>query len=110
MNTNKRTMAVMALVLIFPAALFMLALLARQLQPLQYGAQQIVMWYAYRGWTLWILLLGLPLIVLIMGCITLLQNWNAVIERSQLATLTIATTTFVAGMALAVVTLHMLMN
>jgi transposase len=63
-----RVIAVMELVLIFPAVLFMTALVLRNFQPLQYeparSAQQLVMWYAGRMWTLWFLLLGLPLIVL----------------------------------------------
>ena len=63
---RKRVIAVTELVLIFPAVLFMTALVLRNLQPLQYeparSAQQLVMWYAGRMWTLWFLLLGLPLI------------------------------------------------
>jgi hypothetical protein len=63
-----RIIAVLELVLIFPAALFMTALMLRNLQPLQYeparSAQQLVMWYAGRMWTLWVLLLGLPFLYL----------------------------------------------
>jgi hypothetical protein len=51
-----RVIAVMELVLIFPSVLFMSALVLRSLQPLQYeparSAQQLVMWYAGRMWTL----------------------------------------------------------
>ena len=75
-----RVIAVMELVLIFPAGLFMTALVLRNLQPLQYeparSAQQLVMWYAGRMWTLWFLLLGLPLIVLVSGCAELLRSYN----------------------------------
>src|SRR5216684_8231178 len=75
-----RIIAVLELVLIFPAALFMTALMLRNLQPLQYeparSAQQLVMWYAGRMWTLWVLLLGLPFIVLVSGCAELLRSWN----------------------------------
>src|SRR5258706_4021355 len=110
MNPNKRPTATIDLVLTSPATLFIMALLARQLQLLHYDAQQIVMWYAARGWTLWVLLLGLPFTVLIIGCVTLLQNWKTTTERSRVATLIIAVTTLTAGLTLAVVIIHMLMN
>ena len=126
MNTNKRIIAATELVLILPAALFLTALLARNLQPLQYEpahtAQQIVMWYSGRHWTLWVLLIGLPLAALLAGCLTLLRNWNQDTEprqaarqlfampRLHLATLLIAAATLAAGLILAVVALHMLAN
>ena len=116
----------MELVLIFPAALFMSALVLRSLQPLQYepahSAQQLVMWYAGRMWTLWVLLLGLPLTVLVTGCAALLGYWNGAIAvphtawrslamlRANLAALFIAATTLAAGVILAIVVLHMLAN
>ena len=57
-----RISAFLQLVLILPAALFMAALVVRNLGPLRYEpahtAQQIVMWYAGRLWTLWVLLSG----------------------------------------------------
>ena len=50
----------------------------RQLSPLQYEpaytAQRIVMWYAGRMWTLWMLLITLPLAVLVTGCLTFLRS------------------------------------
>jgi hypothetical protein len=59
-----RIFAFLQLVLILPAALFMASLVVRNLGPLQYEpahtAQQIVMWYAGRLWTLWVLLFTLP--------------------------------------------------
>ncbi|MGB7439101.1 MAG: hypothetical protein WBR26_25565 [Candidatus Acidiferrum sp.] len=62
---RKHVIAVVELVLIFPAVLFMAALVLRNLQPLQYEAarsvQQLVMWNAGRMWALWFLLLRLPL-------------------------------------------------
>jgi hypothetical protein len=52
----------------------------RHLQPLQYEpahtAQQIVMWYSVRHWTLWVLLIGLPFAALLTGYGTLLRNWH----------------------------------
>lgn len=67
--------AFLQLVLIFPAALFMASLIVRNLGPLHYEpahtAQQIVMWYAGRLWTLWVLLFTLPCVGLISGCVAL---------------------------------------
>ena len=121
-----RLIAAAQLVLLFPAALFMAALVVRELRPLQYepahSAQQLVMWYAARMWTLWVLLLALPMMVLISGGGTLLRNWNrdaAVTQnvrqalaavRGRLATLLIAATTLAAAAILAIVILHMAAN
>jgi hypothetical protein len=121
-----RVIAVMELVLIFPSVLFMSALVLRNLQPLQYeparSAQQLVMWYAARMWTLWFLLLGLPLIVLVSGCAELLRSYNRDIllpltsqkslamVRAHLSSLFIAATTLMAGFILAIVVLHVLAN
>ena len=126
MNTIKRTVAVTDLLLISPAALFMAALLVRSLQPLQYEpahtAQRVIMWYAGRMWTLWVLLIALPLTVLIIGCALLLRSWNDALEvrqaalptiaaiRADTAALFIAATTLAAVVFLAVVAVHMLMN
>jgi len=121
-----RIIAVVELVLIFPAALFMTALALRNLQPLQYepahSAHQLVMWYAGRIWTLWVLLLGLPFTVLVSGCAELLHSWNRdivlpltarqslAVVRAHLATLFIAATTLLAGVILTIVVLHVLAN
>ena len=121
-----RIIAAIQLVLLFPAALFMTALVLRSLQPLQYeparSAQQVVMWYAGRLWTLWVLLLSLPLIVLVTGFATLLRSWNrdttlmqtvrqSLAEiRAHMATLFVAVATLAAGGILASVVLHMLAN
>lgn len=82
MKTWKPLAPAAQLFLIFPAVLFMGALLVRNLSPLQDGpahtAQQIVMWYAGRMWTLWVLLIALPLGVLVTGSITFGRNWSGV--------------------------------
>ena len=125
-DMRTRIIAVMELALIFPAALFMTALALGNLQPLQYepahSAQQLVMWYAGRMWTLWVLLLGLPFTVLVTGCAALLHSWNRDIVpsltarqslamiRAHLATLFIASTTLIAGVILLIVVLHVLAN
>jgi len=122
----KRALAAAQLLLMFPAILFMGALAVRQLSPLQHEpahtAHRIVMWYAGRMWTLWALLISLPLAVLVTGCVTLLRSWSNVPElpyRAQqvLAAiyadrpmLCIAMMTLTAGVVLAIVAMHMAAN
>ena len=108
-----RAIAAIELVLILPAALFMTALVLRNLPQFEHGAQQLVMWYARRTWSLWVLLLGLPLTVL--GCATLARDWERNMQSLAMilthsATLLIAATTAGAGVILPIVALHMLAN
>jgi hypothetical protein len=117
-----RVVGALQLVLIFPAALFMTAVVVRNVEPLQERAQGIVMLYAGRVWTLWVLLLALPLCVLFTGCATLLHGWNRDVElpntvrpsllafRPPSATLFVAATTLAAAGIFAIVILHMLAN
>ncbi len=121
----KRAVAAAQLLLMFPAILFMGALVARQVSPLQHEpahtAGRIVMWYAARMWTLWALLVTLPLAVLVTGCVTLLRSWSNVPElhrtRQGLAAmyadrpmLCVAMMTLTAGVVLAIVAMHMAAN
>ncbi len=122
MDTPKRIIAATELVLIFPAALFLAAVVARHLGPVADPAQQVVTWYSDRMWTLWVLLIALPLAALLTGCVTLLPNWNGesggrwtakqfgLAIRTQLPTQIIAAATLGAGLILTVVVLHMLAN
>ncbi len=124
MSIIKRAIAATELALIFPAALFMMALFLRNLQPQQYEpahtAQRIVDWYATRPRTgLWGLLIALPLAVLLTGGSTLVRSWSHEAQlrqaawqtlaaiRAHLATLLIAGATLTAGGILAIVALHM---
>ena len=121
----KRAVAAAQLLLMFPAILFMGALVARQVSPLQHEpahtAGRIIMWYAARMWTLWALLVTLPLAVLVTGCVTLLRSWSNVPElhraRQGLAAmyadrpmLCVAMMTLTAGVVLAIVAMHMAAN
>jgi ABC-type Fe3+ transport system permease subunit len=122
----KRIVATAQLLLIFPSAVFMGALVVRYLRPLQnepaHTAQEIVTWYAVRQWTLWVLLIALPLAVLVAGCITLARNRSEDLQLSEawqqtigaihthLELLLIAATTLAAGAVLAIVVIHMLAN
>jgi cytochrome b561 len=125
MKSIKPSVAVAELLLIFPATLFMASLVVRSLQPTQYEpahtAQRIVDWYAHSVHIgLWVLLIAFPLIVLAIGCITLLRAWNSNPElrdathqtlaalRAHLATLLVTAATVAAGVILAIVALHMI--
>src|SRR5208283_5111384 len=96
MNNQPRVIAALQLALLSPAALFMTALVVRNLGPLQdepaHAAQRIVMLYAGRVWTLWVLLLALPFAVLITGCATLLRGWKSDAELSNAARQSLAET------------------
>lgn len=121
-----RFVAAMQVSLLFPAALFLTAVLVAAGAAPQYElarlAQRIVMWYSTRMWTLWSLLLALPLAVLIAGCVTLRRSWKGHSEPpmagpqslamipAPLATLFVAGTTLASAGILAVVVLHMLAN
>ncbi len=122
MNNIKRAVAAADVLLLAPALLFMGALIVRMVRPLQFEpahtAQALVMWYAGRMWTLWVLLITLPLVVLTSGGFVLLR----VVTRERglrqvLAAIRAETTTgiivaaaFIAAAVLAVVAAHMMMN
>lgn len=124
MKTWTRVTPAAQLLLIFPAVLFMGALVVRNLSPLQAEpartAQQIVMWYAGRMWTLWVLLIALPLAVLVAGCMTLRRNWTGgagllqgakqalAVTRANGGTLVVALLTVTSAVILMIVGLHML--
>jgi hypothetical protein len=126
MRATERLVAASQLLLIFPAVLFMGSLVVRNLSPLQnepaHTAQQIVMWYAGRMWTLWALLIALPLGVLVTGCGMFARSWSkdahlpqatqqmlAAIHANR-AMLIVAVMTLTAGAILTIVVLHMLAN
>ncbi|HKF47010.1 MAG TPA: hypothetical protein VKB38_06590 [Terracidiphilus sp.] len=125
MKTSRRFLAAAELVLIFPAALFMSALFVRNLQPQQYEpartAERIVEMYA--GSThvgLWLLMMALPFVVLVVGCISLAHSWRAdaglreaahqavAALRSHFATFLVACATLVSFAILAIVALHVI--
>ena len=125
MKTILRSVAALELLFVFPAVLFMSALFARSVQPLQYEpahtAQRIVDWYAARPHVgLWVLLIALPLAVVVIGSATLMREWHRNQElrvatlgaigfiRSQVPSILIAGATAMAGGILAIVALHVL--
>ncbi len=120
MNKFKRMAPIAQLVLILPAALFMVSLILRGTTPMQYEpariAQQIITWYSGRIWTLWILLTLLPLAVLSIGGIARLGQsgpephrlFGAI--RSNRTMMLVAALTLVSALILLIVGAHVLMN
>jgi len=126
MRATERLVAASQLLFICPAILFMGSLVVRNLSTLQnepaHTAQQIVMWYAGRMWTLWVLLIALPLGVLVTGCIMFARSRSKDVRLPQAAQqalaaihanramLIVAVMTLTAGAILTIVVLHMLAN
>jgi hypothetical protein len=126
MRATGRLVAASQVLLIFPAILFMGSLVVRNLSPLQnepaHTAQQIVLWYAGRMWTLWALLIALPLGVLVTGCVVFAGSWSKDVRLLQAAQqmlaaihadramLIVTVMTLTAGAILTIVVLHMLAN
>ena len=118
------TVAAVELVLLAPAALLMTALFVRDIgrEPYEpaHSAARIVLWYAVRPWTLWVLLRALPLAGLVTGAATLLREWRVDADlrrsatqtlatvRAHLAVLFIVAATVVAAGVLAIVAVHAL--
>lgn len=119
-SSNCRFIAGVEFVLLCPASIFMSALVVRRSQALPHvsrAAQQIVMAYANHSWTLWILLIALPLVVLITGSATLLavrdgdrNNPERKNHGLSPGIPRVAATTVAALSILGVVILHMLAN
>ena len=125
MNTLRRAVAAAELLLLVPAALFMAALFMRNVVPERDPPnvfQGVVMWYEARSWSLPVLLFGLPLVVLTVGCAALVQNWRSdaalrratgqalVALRPYVALLLVAVAVVPAGSVLAIVAFHALAN
>jgi hypothetical protein len=124
MKTFKPVIAATELLLILPAALFMAALFVREVQPQQFEpahtAALIVNWYAHGPvwFTLWLLLMAMPLAVVLLGCATLIRSWKQDAELRQaakqvrlaihahVATLLVSAATLAAACILAIVALH----
>jgi hypothetical protein len=103
--------AALQFALIAPAAVFLLAVLARSVGPPESeAAQTVVMWYSSRLWTLWVLLLALPISALLIGGATSVGGRQSLAGAGYGAKGAIAVATIAAGVILAVVVLHMLAN
>jgi hypothetical protein len=120
-----RAIALLELLLVFPAALFMTALFVRNCQPPPYEpaqtARRLVDWYAARPFLcLDIFLIAMPLLAFVIGGATVLRHWrnNAelrqaarealLVLRAHMASVLIAAATLLAGGILAIVALHLI--
>lgn len=110
--TQTRLVAVIQFALILPAAVFLASVFVGIGDPPQYElarvARQIVGLFAGRVWTLWVFLLGLPLVALVAGAAALLQRRDA--GAPSPAVLFVAWATGTAASIVAVVALHMAAN
>jgi hypothetical protein len=125
MNTAKHHLAIVELLLVFPATLFMAALFMRNIQPAPYQpaetARWIVNWFSARPHIgLAVYLIALPFLAFLIGLSTVIRTWRndaelrratlMVVEaaRTHLSILAITTATLTAGGILAIVALHMI--
>lgn len=109
MPSLKRLAPILQLILILPAAVFMLALILRPLgAPV---AAEVVKWYSGRFWTLWLLLSLLPLAVFVIGCLSLWSHWReGATPRPDRAWPLVLALTVLAAVILVVVGAHVLMD
>ena len=112
-----RKLAALQSLLMSPALFFMGALILRAARPLEYEpaqtANRIVMLYAGKQWTLWVLLVAFPIAVLVSGAVILRRGWHTDAAASASRSGTngfIAAMTLSAAAVLAVVIVHMLAN
>ena len=120
MKTINRTIAIIELLLVFPAALFMAALFFREVQPLaQTGL--LVEWFSHHVVLgLYVFLIAMPLAAFVIGCAMVLRGWRKDVQfrqaalevfttvRAHVASLLIAGATLIAGGILAIVAMHMI--
>jgi hypothetical protein len=120
MKTIKPAIAVVELLLVFPAALFMTALFLREVQPLAQTGR-LVEWFSHHVILgLYIFLIAMPLAAFVGGCAIVLRSWHSDAEfrrvalailttaRPHLAALLVAGATLMAGGILAMVAMHMI--
>jgi hypothetical protein len=120
MRVIKQSLAIVELILILPASLFMAALFLREVQP---AAQtgRLVEWFSHHVVLgLYVFLVAMPLAAFLAGCAMVLRNWRsdaqfrqATLEmfstaRTHVASLLIAGATLMAGSILALVAMHLI--
>lgn len=125
MKTANRVVAVVELLLISPAVLFMTALFVRNIQPSPYepseAARRLVDWYSTRPLLcLDVFLIAWPFLALVIGAATVAGLWRGdaslrrvtretlTAVRSHAAALVIAAATLIAAGTLAIVAMHMI--
>lgn len=119
-KTIKPTFAIVEVLLVIPAALFMMALFLREVQPLAQTGR-LVDWFSHHVVLgLYVFLVAMPLTALVAGSAILLRGWQSDSEfrratremiaaaRTHLAPMLIAGATLMAGSILAIVAMHMI--
>ena len=120
MKTIRRTIAIIELLFVLPAALFMVALFVREVQPLAHTGR-LVEWFSHHlVLGLYVFLIAMPLAAFVVGCATVLRSWHSDAEfrraalemfttaRAHVASLLIAVATLMAGGILAIVAMHLI--
>jgi hypothetical protein len=120
MKTTKQTLAIVELLLVIPASLFMIALFLREVQPLAQTGR-LVDWFSHHVILgLYVFLVAMPLTALVVGSAILLRIWRRDLEfrraaiqmlgtaRAHAAPMLVAGTTLIAGSILALVAMHMI--
>ena len=105
-----RFAAALEVLLILPGAVFMAAVFMQGAFAHPRNAEALVTWYGARAWTLWLLLILLPMAALVAGSVTLLRRESLTVLRAHFATFVVTATTVAAAAILAVVVLHMAAN
>ena len=122
MATPKRLLAATEILLVLPAAVFLLSIAVRSTASIALGpartAERIVQWYLALGTpiALWGLLMAAPLAALMVGSAALVRHWTqATAPQASLAslladrsTLIVASATVTAAIVLVIVGLHVL--
>ena len=120
MGANKRAVAAVELLLIAPAALFMISLFLREVQPLAQTGR-VVEWFTHHlVLGLYVSLFSMPLAAFIGGCTVLLRSWRndaqfrtatsnfMIAAKDQWASVLVAAATVLAAGILFIVALHLL--
>lgn len=120
MKTIRPALAILELLLVSPAALFMAALFLREVQPLAQTGR-LVDWFSHHVILgLYVFLIAMPLAALVVGFAIVLLGWRSdrefrrdtlaifTIARAQWAALVVAAATLTAGGILAIVALHLI--
>lgn len=120
MRTIKPAVAIVELLLVFPAALFMTALFLREVQPLAQTGR-LVDWFSHHTFLgLYVFLIAMPLAALAAGGAVVRLSWRGdtefrrdisaifAIARAHWTALLVAGAALIAGGILAIVALHLI--
>ena len=115
MNAWRNRVLLAQVLLLFPLVLFLSAVVADGVPLLAGPCARIIGWYVTRFWSLWVLLLALPLVAVMLGLVTLTSAREDRPANPRTAGETamprlLLATTGVGVLLLGVVVLHMAAN